>query len=432
MRPEMHANPPRRVETAPRVLWIGRNIPYPLNTGANIYSGRLAEALAGAGASVRFTGFGATDAVPAGSAVDWITVPGDRLGQLSGLFSPLPIAAKVDGTSAYRRLLDAQLREHWDAIVLDYYSAGWALRRCLAYKAAQGGRPVLVHVSHNHEEAVWRSMAAEAHGAVHKRVVLWQNYLKVRALERRLVRGVDLLTAITDEDAVAIGAAAPRTRRLTLPPGYSNWVAQERTIDASTPRRVIWVGSFHWVVKQENLARFVAVADPVFSRHGIELDVVGDVPQELLATLQPRCTATRFHGFVTDLSSLLGQARIAVVPELIGGGFKLKFLDYIFARVPTATLVQAAAGVAPQLQNAMLRSADLPGLVAEVLGAIDDIDALNDMQRRAFAQAETLFRWQDRGQQLLHTILDLRPAGNPADATQVAAAALDAQYGSAR
>lgn len=396
-----------------RVLWIGRYIPYPMDAGAKVYSAKLAESLAEAGASVRFMGFGSTDAVPPASRVEWISVPNERRNQVVSLISRLPIAAAVDATGAYKALLAAQLREAWDAIVIDGYGSGWALDRCAAYRSARGNRPVLVHVSHNHEEVLWRSMASQARGALPKRIVLWQNYRKVGALERRIVRTVDLLTAITDEDSAALGAALPRSRCLTLTPGHQGWVAESRTITAATPRRVIIVGSFRWVMKQENLTRFVEIADPVFKRNGIELDVVGDVPEELLAKLKGECAATRFHGFVDDIAGFFAAARIAVVPELIGGGFKLKFLDYIFARVPTATLAQAATGVPAQLQEQMLVSEDLPGLVADIVANIDSIEALNRMQESAFACGQALFRWADRGQQLRQAIHDAQHAEQP-------------------
>jgi len=396
-----------------RVLWIGRYIPYPMDAGAKVYSGKLAESLAEAGASVRFLGFGNVDPVPPTSRVQWLAVPNERRNQVVSLISRLPIAAAVDATGAYKLLLDAQLREAWDAIVLDGYGSGWALRRCHAYRAARGNRPVLVHVSHNHEEQAWRSMASQARGALLKRLVLWQNYRKVGALERRIVRTVDLLTTITDEDSAALGGMLPQSRRLTLTPGHEGWVATTRTITAATPRRVIIVGSFRWVLKQENLTRFVEIADPLFKQNNIELDVVGDVPDELLATLKSRCTATCFHGFVDDIADFFKRARIAVVPELIGGGFKLKFLDYIFARVPTATLALAATGIPAELQREMLVSQDLPGLIADIVANIDRIDVLNRMQERAFAHGQALFRWVERGELLLQAIANIRYAEQP-------------------
>src|SRR6202034_2365182 len=101
-----------------------------------------------------------------------------------------------------------------------------------------------------------------------------------------------------------------------------------RPIASATPRRVIIMGSFNWIVKQENIARFVEIADPIFKEHGIELDVVGEMPQALLTALRARCRATHFHGFLTDVAPLLSGAGIAIVHQSIGGGYQLKFLGY--------------------------------------------------------------------------------------------------------
>jgi hypothetical protein len=382
-----------------RCLWIARYIPYPLDEGAKVYSANLARSLSAAGVFVRFMGLGDTAAVPeTGAGIEWLAVPGGKRSKASAVFSAWPIAAAIDATKTYRSLLEAQLREPWDAIVLDSYGTGWALDRCLAYRSESGSRrPVLVHVSHNHEEALWRLMAEEGRGSALKRLALRRNAAKVGALERRLVRNVDLLTAITEEDRLSLTVGLNRDRSLSLTPGYTGPGVGERRITAAMPRRVIVVGSFQWVVKQENLTRFVELADPVFKEHGIELDIVGEIPQALLASLRARCQATCFHGFVADVAPLLSRARIAVVPESIGGGFKLKFLDYIFGRIPVATISQAAAGLPREMRRAMLSNDSLSGLIDEIVSHIDWLDELNRMQERAFTLGKARFDWSDSG-----------------------------------
>lgn len=387
-----------------RCLWVARYIPYPMDAGAKVYSAQLAQSLTEAGASVRLLGFGPLTAVPPQSSVEHVAVASAQRSQLAALFSSLPIAAAIDATPAYRRLLEQQLGETWDAIILDGYGSGWALSRCRQYIQRRAPRCVLVHVSHNHEELLWRSMVQQAHVALPHRCVLWQNYHKVRVLERRLARSVDLLSVITAEDAATLGALLPPQRVLTLTPGYSGYRAPARTIDARTPRRVLLVGSFRWVMKQENLTRFVRAADPVFQQHGIELDVVGDVPAELLARLRPYCSATRFHGFVDTVAPFLSNARLAVVPEVIGGGFKLKFLDYFFGRVPVVTLTAAAAGLPQGLRSALFNCENLPAMVATIVAHIDDLTLLNQRQERAWSVSAALFRWRDRGVELRQAI----------------------------
>jgi peptidoglycan/LPS O-acetylase OafA/YrhL len=393
-----------------RCLWIARYIPYPLDAGAKVYSAKLAESLAEAGAMVRFLGFGDVRAVPErGAGIEWRQVPGNKRGYAAAAFSSLPIAAAIDATRAYRTLLESQLGERWDAIVFDGYGSGWALNRCLAHRSEAKSPPaVLVHVSHNHEANLWQLMAGECRGSALKRIALRSNANKASTLERRLVRAADLLTTVSDEDRRSLGAALDDTRAIVLTPGYDGWSAPARRIGADTPRRVILMGSFQWVVKRENLVRFLALADPVFLEHGIELDVIGDVPADLLPELRARCRATRFHGFVSDVEPLFARARLGVVPEYIGGGFKLKFLDYIFGRLPVATLSQAAAGLPPELRRTLLTNDTLDGLVRAIASHMDRIGELNRMQERAFALAHERYRWNTRGDELRQAIAKLQ------------------------
>ncbi|HZF15733.1 MAG TPA: glycosyltransferase [Steroidobacteraceae bacterium] len=398
-------------ESTLRCLWIARYIPHPMDAGAKVYSARLAESVAATGASVRFLGFGRVSAVPPQSRIEWVAVPGEKRGRAPAFFSTLPVAAATDATSAFATELDRQLREPWDAIVFDGYGTGWALERCLAHRNRHASAPpVLVHVSHNHEETLWRSMARESSESMPMRIVHWQNYIKVRALERRIVRNVDLLTTITDEDAREFRRTTAREASLTLTPGHAGVRTPSRVIDARVPRRVILVGSFRWVLKQENLRRFIALADPVFAKHDIELDVVGDVAGNLLNDLQESTRATRFCGFIDDLTPYFAQARMAVVPELIGGGFKLKFLDYIFARVPVATLSQAAAGFPAAIREATLARDDFESLIEAIVSHIDYFRELNRMHERAYSAAESQFDWQDRGLWLQQAMASTRRA----------------------
>ena len=384
------------------ILWIARYIPYPLDAGAKVYSAKLAESLAANGAQVRFLGIGQRDGIPDTSRhVDWTPVGNHRRSNVRALFSRLPNAAAIDASGAYIRAVKRQLHENWDVIVVDGYGTGWALDLCTRYRAQRAkGRVRLVHVSHNHEANLWRSMARDSRASPLHKLALWQNYRKVRWLERRVIDSADLLTTITDEDGVSLGAA----HQVTLTPGYDGPVVHDRRMSTNTPRRVILMGSFQWVIKQENLRRFIEVADPAFQQHGIELDVVGDVPAPLLATLQRQVRATRFHGFVEDPSRLLANARMAVVPEAIGGGFKLKFLDYFFARVPVATLTQAIAGLPEELRRETFSAATLAQLVDCMVANIDRIDELNRMQANCYHASSARFRWPDRGRALLDTL----------------------------
>lgn len=386
-------------------LWLARESPFPADMGDRIYSAYLAKSLAEAGTDLTFVGLQSEihDTPPKNWPLRWSLIDGRRRAAVRAFFSPMPLVAASYATAEYRKQVHLLMEERWDFIVIDQLALGWALE-FIGSVAPRRNRPVLVHVAHNHEASLWQSFYREFEGPLLKRLVLWQNYVKARALERMVVSRVDLVTAITEEDADRFSRDVPGIRTVVLKPGYSGAISSRELISAETPRRVVLVGSFRWSAKQENLRQFVKIADPIFARHGIEFHVVGPVPDDIAKELESASSATRFMGFVDQLEPVLASARIAVVPEAIGGGFKLKFLDYIFGRVPVATLTRATAGLPAEIGEAMIRSDTLGQLALDIANAIDDIAALNAMQERALHQASAMFRWSDRGEELLKAI----------------------------
>lgn len=387
-----------------RCLWLARELPFPEDSGDRLYSSRMAQALAAAGADVTFTGLIHDHSAADGPApVRWHGVGGGPRATWRALLSTQPLQSARPATMAYARVVRSLLRERWDAVVLDHYGSAWLLPLMRLARAGIDRQPVIAHVSHNHETSLWRDMAQRFVGPAWKRLGLQQNALKVAYAEDRLVRGVDLLSCITDEDASAYADDGVDTPSIVLPPGYAGTRLEARQVSAATPRHVVLVGAFRWVVKQDNLRALVRHAADAFAQHGIVLDVVGDVPEPLRRELAPHA-AVRLHGFVDDLQPLLANARMALVPEAIGGGFKLKLLDYVFHRVPVVTLSDAAAGLPATLRAAMRECPDLPALVAAVVQGIDDVDALDRMQQAAFDAAQLSFDWGDRGRLLLASL----------------------------
>lgn len=384
-----------------RCLWLARELPFPEDSGDRVYSARMALALAAAGADLTFAGLAAGSAAPDGPPpVHWHAIGGGPRSAWRALLSAQPLQSALRATPAYARVVRSLLKERWDAIVLDHYGSAWLLPLMREARAGIGQRPVLVHLSHNHETSLWRDMAERADGPAWKRLGLRQNALKVAHAEQRLVRGVDLLGCITPQDAEAYAADGVPTPSIVLTPGYAGPRVEARTVTTFTPRHVILVGAFRWVVKQENVRALLQHAADAFARHGIVLDIVGDMPQALREEVGVH-PAVRLHGFVDDLAPLLADARMALVPEAIGGGFKLKLLDYVFHRVPVVTLEAATAGLPPALQRSMLCCADLPALVEAVLNHIDDVARLDCLQCDAFDAAREAFAWSDRGSALL-------------------------------
>lgn len=391
-----------------RCLWLTLADPEPRHNGQYVYSGGLIDSVAEAGGDVEVLGLGRPEQRQAGSqrakhVVWWLPSdsPHSRWGSLA---STLPHIAYRCRTAGMRGILDRLLRrEGWDGIVFDGISTGWALPRVLEHYAGRRDRPRLIYISHNHEESL-RTQIAESQPLFLKRQAVRLDARKVSRLERDLVDAVDFVTAITQEDLRLYQRRRCDKPMGVLTPGYCGRRLGERRISDTLPRRAVIVGSFDWIAKRMNLAEFVDVADPLFADAGAELQAVGSADESFLEQLRPKVAATHFTGTVPDIEPYLDDARIAIVPERNGGGFKLKVLEYVFNRVPVFALTGSFAGVPLRHNDSVMLYPDHAALAHGVLEAIDDVDRLNRLQERAFAACSDRFDWSSRGRQIVAAI----------------------------
>ncbi|HLI10820.1 MAG TPA: glycosyltransferase [Alphaproteobacteria bacterium] len=394
-----------------RCLWLTLADPDPPTNGQFLYSRGLIQATAAAGArldvlALTRPGAARTDGAREDHIRWWIGAhrPRSRWACLASLF---PQMAARTRTAEMRRKLRALLaKANWDAVIFDNLTTGWALRPVLARWPEARHRPKLVYIAHNHEESVAAKLVA-TEASWPKRQIKRLDAAKVAWLERALIRHADLLASNAPEDCARFAACWPGKRVEFLAPGYSGPRVPARCIDTTLPRRAIIVGSFDWQLKRANLEEFLGAADPLFAAAGIELLVVGNAEESFLARLRRTTTATRFTGRVDDVAGFLETARIAVVPERVGGGFKLKVLDYVFARVPIVALAGSIPGVPLHDGDSVVLCADQAALARGVVRLIDDFVTLNRLQERAYLACRDTFDWESRGRNLLAAITGL-------------------------
>jgi glycosyltransferase involved in cell wall biosynthesis len=386
-----------------RCLWLTLIDPEPRHNGQLVYSGGLIGGAAEAGMETHVVGLGRQSRPrPLGSGSDnkvWWLADGQLRSRLISLASPLPHMASRAKSPKLHRLLRDRLNEEWDAIVFDGISAGWALDMVLRRYQGEAQRPRVVYVSHNHERSL-REEVAKNHPFAPLRMALQYDTMKVAALERRLVAAADLVTAITPEDRDRYLQDQANLQIAVLTPGYDGKRLEQRSITKDLPRRAVIVGSFEWIAKQLNLSEFIAIADPLFAAAGAQLQIVGHGNPDFIKRMRRDALATEFTGRVRDVSTYMEQARVALVPERHGGGFKLKVLDYVFGRMPILAIDGSVAGMPLNHGESILYFRDPLALARGVLRVIDDFDQLNGLQERAFAQCHDSFSWRQRGETL--------------------------------
>jgi glycosyltransferase involved in cell wall biosynthesis len=393
-----------------KCLWVTLADPDPPRNGQFLYSRSLIEGLTSNGVELHAVGL----ARPRGQhrngefsdGVYWWLAPHRWSAEHQpsprwvSLGSLLPQVAAQTNTPPMRQILQERLAaQSWDAVVFDSICAAWGLSLVLQRYANVRSRPTIVYLSHNHEESVARQIAEDTQ-LFFKRQFKRYDAMKVRRLERWLVRRADLVTSNSPDDCEKFRPTRPDRRVEFLPPSYSGRRVRQRHISADMPRRAIIVGSFDWIAKRFSLAQFLAVADPLFAAAGIELYVVGSADDAFLSELRPKVRATRFTGRVDDVGRYMDQARLALVPDLLGG-FKLKALDYVFNRLPIFAMAGSVPGM-PLRDGESIRVFSTHQAMAEgVVQAIDDVDGLNQMQELAYIASANEFDTKVIGANLL-------------------------------
>jgi glycosyltransferase involved in cell wall biosynthesis len=380
-----------------RILWVIRTLPFPQTSGDRVYSAQFIRAIAEAGADVTVLGLATgTPPEPGFEKVNWIPVDAEPRSSLAAAAMRLPLVAAKNSPAPFRqKFREALTRVKPDLVVLDSYATGWVLDEIGA------DAPKFCYVAHNWEEQITRDIAREFRGSLPKRIFLQLNAARTRRLERRMVARAALVAALTDSDRRNLLEVAPNKPSILIPPGFTGPSRAGRVIDAAVPRHTVMLGSVQWIAKQMNLAAFLRVADPAFASAGITLDIVGDVAAEFRAEWSPKVKATRFVGFADDVNAALDRARLGLLIDALGGGFKLKVLSYLQTRTPVAALTGSFEGIPEEVARHFLVAPDAERLVASIIAAIDDLPRLNAMQEAAAAAAQGRFDWPENGRRFV-------------------------------
>jgi hypothetical protein len=393
-------------EPVKRFLWISGRLPSPLFSGDALYSAGVLKALQSTGAAeICLVGTRRKVEAPPPdlslgrgiTCVDVSPASASSLNIVRALFSSISKDARTLATPEFAGALDRQLERGWDWIVIDHANSSGLLSKILA----QRGEASICYLAHNAEGQTRPCVAAKIRNPLRRQIMRLdaEKYLR---LERRVVDAADVVLAITANDADYFSQFHRNV--IVVPPIYLGATTPSRVIAENCPRSLVLVGSFDWVAKQENLERIARIIAPRLSDHGISLDVVGSVPDDIKKGLASLANI-RFHGLVSDIGGILANSRGGLVAEDLGGGFKLKILDYAFNRVPIFGLREAMAGTSSDERSAMLLADDMESLGATIVDNINDLERLNQNQEVLFRLVSERFGETAGANRLQQTLL---------------------------
>lgn len=380
---------------SPRILYLTKVYPYPpACSGDAVYSKGIIEALSRVcQLTVLCAESGAQKRPDHG--VDWHIAGKRREGVAGSVFSRWPLIAWKGATREFVTELSRLLEEEWDAIVLDNIGLAFVLPYLSGYCVAHAGT-CLVYVSHECEYETRRAKYDSYELGLVKGIMANRDLAKVQKCEEALIRLSDVVTVINTADLKSFRKVSSDIKYLPLIPGYDGPIVDKREITNDTPRRVLLLGGRQSEQKRQILLDWMKVAYTRLVEANIEMVIVGDMEEGLRGYLKKTYPAAQVLGFVDDLEGLISSARMGLIADTVGGGFKLRLLSHVFGRLPIIGLDDAISGLATDQGAGYLGVNSLQSLTDLVCRVIDDIDGLNALQETAFNDCTSAYLWSTR------------------------------------
>lgn len=168
-----------------------------------------------------------------------------------------------------------------------------------------------------------------------KKMVYYWDYLKVKHYEDKYIKQYDLITAICDADKNYFSKATNKKTILLTPIVNVKVEKQDIVKSDITHKKVIVCGNWKWGPKLENLKMLLDAKNfNALSEAGIELTIVGHADEEVIREVTSKYNNVKMTGSVDSVLPYYKDADVALVPELLGGGFKLKIAEAVSQNIP--------------------------------------------------------------------------------------------------
>jgi glycosyltransferase involved in cell wall biosynthesis len=308
------------------------------------------------------------------------------------VFSRVPFNMAKYRRPGFSRLLSEAIEaETPDVVHFDsLHTAGYA-----SQVRASAPSALRVLRCHNAEYVILDRLASEDRNPLRRRVIALQAQ-RLKRYEADALEGFDQILAISEADAARFTALNSRIRdRMTIVPAGADvpTVLPHAPPGSSEPLRLLHIAAMDWLPNQSGLLWFVEKVLPLLDAAGLNyhLDIIGKgMPDKFFAMGSQRVTV---HGFVADISSLTAAAHLAVVPLQVGGGMRVKILDYWALGIPVIATRIGAEGLHDS-NVPIIELADDPMAFANsirILGS--DPERRDRMRVAAFEKVRQEYSW---------------------------------------
>ena len=239
----------------------------------------------------------------------------------------------------------------------------------------------------------------------------WRESRLFKPIEIKLCREADAVAVTSERERLLLKSMLPHSKMEVVPNGvdieYFHGNCWEQEVDG----RVVFTGSMDYYPNVKAVLFFAQRCWPLIRKHipGATWQIVGQNPLPDVRKLAelPGVTVT---GSVADIRPYFAQARVAIVPLLVGSGTRLKILEAMAMRKALVSTSLGCEGLSV-VSGKHLIVADQPEAFAQAV-----IELLNNPEKRQAlgtagrALVEAEYSWEQCGKRLLQLVAEMEPS----------------------
>jgi glycosyltransferase involved in cell wall biosynthesis len=250
---------------------------------------------------------------------------------------------------------------------------------------------------HNYETLIYERFAANEKNPL-KKLVATIHGRRLRKEEASFFRAFDAVIPITPQDEALMRREVPEATYYTIPAGV-DLADFQPTQEPEVPNSILWIGGINWRPNLDAIEFFAKEIFPLVVKviPDATFDVVGENTDSLQHLVNSGVNKIRLHGRVPDIHPYLARSAVMVCPLRVGGGMRLKLLDFFAAgKAVVSTRIGAEGNAAEDGKHLLLR--DDPESFAEaVIALLRDGARRKQLGENARALVEQEYSWDSIG-----------------------------------
>jgi hypothetical protein len=246
----------------------------------------------------------------------------------------------------------------------------------------------LIFNAHNAEYLLSRNNAVNSTSFL-KKIVYCLDAYKTKKYEYKWLNKLNLITAISEHDENYFKENFSPKTDILRPVFTSLKNINNKTFNY---KELIIAGTFGWGPKRENLISFLKATNfSKLEKNGFKLTIVGRADQDLVDYVNSSFKGVFMTGSVQEINPYYKNVFIAVIPEKLGGGFKLKVAEAALNKTAIFSIKGAITACNLIKNEHFLEFDTYENLIEGIINSKIKINYITSIIEKAFGIASTDF-----------------------------------------